>query len=119
MHYKLVPGVNIDSLISYCPVQYKHILLRALLKYISISFDLTEHFTFSEIQPIFEELKLVLIGSQGAGKSTIANAILKEKVFTFWTSFRSDYIKKTRRVSGTQIHLTPQTCNCLLCTGFI
>ncbi len=47
----------------------------------------------------------MLIGSQGAGKSTIANAILKEKVFRFWTSFRRDYIK-TRRVSGTQIHLT-------------
>uniref|UniRef100_A0A672LZ27 AIG1-type G domain-containing protein n=1 Tax=Sinocyclocheilus grahami TaxID=75366 RepID=A0A672LZ27_SINGR len=59
-----------------------------------------------EIQPIFEELKLVLIGSQGAGKSTIANAILKKKVFTFWTSYRSDYVKETRTVSGTQIHLT-------------
>ncbi|XP_058639272.1 uncharacterized protein LOC131544809 [Onychostoma macrolepis] len=59
-----------------------------------------------ENQPIFEELKLVLIGSQGSGKNTIANAILKEKVFTFWTSFRSDYIKETRTVSGTKIQLT-------------
>ncbi|XP_016353755.1 myosin-1-like [Sinocyclocheilus anshuiensis] len=58
-----------------------------------------------EIQPIFEDLKLVLIGSQGAGKNTIANAILKEKVFTFWTSLRSVHIKETRTVSGTQIHL--------------
>ncbi len=48
----------------------------------------------------------MLIGSQGAGKSTVANAILNEKVFRFWTSLRSDYIKQTRRVSGTQIHLT-------------
>ncbi len=47
----------------------------------------------------------MLIGSQGAGKSTIANAILNEKVFRFWTSLTSDYIKQTRRVSGTQIHL--------------
>uniref|UniRef100_A0A9J8DD13 Pyrin domain-containing protein n=1 Tax=Cyprinus carpio carpio TaxID=630221 RepID=A0A9J8DD13_CYPCA len=59
-----------------------------------------------EIQPIFEELKLVLIGSQGAGKNTIANAILKEKAFTFWTSYKSVHIKKTCTVSGTQIHLT-------------
>ncbi|RXN14737.1 GTPase IMAP family member 4-like protein [Labeo rohita] len=58
-----------------------------------------------EIEPIFEELKLVLIGCQGAGKNTIANAILKEKVFTFWTSYKSVYMKDTRRVSGTQIHL--------------
>uniref|UniRef100_A0A672RBH1 AIG1-type G domain-containing protein n=1 Tax=Sinocyclocheilus grahami TaxID=75366 RepID=A0A672RBH1_SINGR len=56
-------------------------------------------------KPIFEDLKLVLIGSQGAGKNTIANAILKEKVFTFWTSLRSVHIKETRTVSGTQIHL--------------
>lgn len=40
------------------------------------------------------------------GKNTIANAILNEKVFRFWTSLTSDYIKQTRRVSGTQIHLT-------------
>lgn len=59
-----------------------------------------------EIQPIFEELKLVLIGSQGAGKNNIANAILKEKAFTFWTSYKSIHIKETRTVSGTQIHLT-------------
>ncbi|XP_016414410.1 uncharacterized protein LOC107745092 [Sinocyclocheilus rhinocerous] len=58
-----------------------------------------------EIQPIFEDLKLVLIRSKGAGKNSIANAILKEKVFTFWTSFRSVHIKETRTVSGTQIHL--------------
>ncbi|XP_043101595.1 GTPase IMAP family member 9-like [Puntigrus tetrazona] len=59
-----------------------------------------------EIQPIFEDLKLVLIGSQGAGKNAIANAILGKKVFTFWTSFKSKYVKETCRVSGTRIHLT-------------
>ncbi len=48
----------------------------------------------------------MLIGSQGAGKSTVANDIFREKVFRFWTSLTSDYIKQTRRVSGTQIHLT-------------
>ncbi|XDV19034.1 hypothetical protein PO909_024609 [Leuciscus waleckii] len=58
-----------------------------------------------EIEPIFEELKLVLIGIQGAGKNTIGNAIFREKVFTFWTSYKSDYVKETRNVSGTRIHL--------------
>ncbi|KAK2913337.1 hypothetical protein Q8A67_001736 [Cirrhinus molitorella] len=56
-----------------------------------------------EIQPIFEELKLVLIGSQRAGKKVIANAIFKEKVFRFRVSHKNVHIKKT--VSGTQIHL--------------
>ncbi|KAK7177059.1 hypothetical protein R3I93_001114 [Phoxinus phoxinus] len=62
-----------------------------------------------EIEPIFEELKLVLIGIQGAGKNTIGNAIFRKKVFTFWTSYKSDSnkksLKETHKVSGTQIHL--------------
>ncbi|KAK7171098.1 hypothetical protein R3I94_001112 [Phoxinus phoxinus] len=58
------------------------------------------------IQPVFRELKLVLIGFQGAGKNTVGNAILRDKIFTFWTSFRRDHVKETRTVSGTQIHLT-------------
>ncbi|XP_067293825.1 uncharacterized protein [Pseudorasbora parva] len=57
------------------------------------------------IQPVFEELKLVLIGSQGAGKNAIGNAIFREKIFTLWTSYKSHYVKETRTVSGTQIHL--------------
>lgn len=47
----------------------------------------------------------MVIGIQGAGKNTICNAIFREKVFTFWTSYRSGYVKETRTVSGTQIHL--------------
>ncbi len=64
-----------------------------------------EHFAFSEIQPIFDELKLVLIGNNGAGKNTLANAIFEKEVFTFWTSYTSIHIKETCTVSGTQIHL--------------
>uniref|UniRef100_A0A8C0YTS4 Uncharacterized protein n=2 Tax=Cyprinus carpio TaxID=7962 RepID=A0A8C0YTS4_CYPCA len=58
-----------------------------------------------EIHPIFEELKLVLIGSNGAGKNTIANAIFEKEVFTFWTSHTSVHIKETCTASGMQIHL--------------
>ncbi|XDV19031.1 hypothetical protein PO909_024607 [Leuciscus waleckii] len=58
-----------------------------------------------ENDPILDELKLVLIGIQGAGKNNIGNAIFREKVFTFWTSYKSDYIKEIRKVSGTRIHL--------------
>lgn len=64
-----------------------------------------ECFAFSEIQPIFDELKLVLIGNNGAGKNTIANAIFEKEVFTFWTSYTSVHIKETCTVSGMQIHL--------------
>ncbi|XP_026107133.1 GTPase IMAP family member 4-like [Carassius auratus] len=58
-----------------------------------------------EILPIFEELKLVLIGCNGAGKNTIANAIFEKEVFTFWTSYTSVHIKETCTASGMQIHL--------------
>ncbi|XP_067227744.1 uncharacterized protein [Chanodichthys erythropterus] len=59
-----------------------------------------------EIQPIFEELKLVLIGSHGVGKNSIGNAILRKKVFTFWRVRKHVDIKETRTVSRRQIHLT-------------
>ncbi|KAK9978441.1 hypothetical protein ABG768_020192 [Culter alburnus] len=59
-----------------------------------------------EIQPVFEELKLVLIGSQGVGKNSIGNAILRKKVFTSWRVRKHVDIKETRTVSRRQIHLT-------------
>ncbi|XP_048034677.1 uncharacterized protein LOC125260362 [Megalobrama amblycephala] len=59
-----------------------------------------------EILPVFEELKLVLIGSQGVGKNSIGNAILRKKVFTFWRGRKHADIKETRTVSQRRIHLT-------------
>lgn len=48
----------------------------------------------------------MLIGSHGVGKNSIGNAILRKKVFTFWTVRKHDDIKETRTVSRRRIHLT-------------
>ncbi|XP_048038047.1 LOW QUALITY PROTEIN: structural maintenance of chromosomes protein 2-like [Megalobrama amblycephala] len=60
----------------------------------------------AEILPVFEELKLVLIGSHGVGKNSIGNAILRKKVFTYWKVRKHADIKETRTVSRRRIHLT-------------
>ncbi|KAK7171099.1 hypothetical protein R3I94_001113 [Phoxinus phoxinus] len=59
-----------------------------------------------EIKPVFEELKLVLIGSHDVGKNSIGNAIFRKKIFTYWKVRKHVDIKETRTVSGRRIHLT-------------
>lgn len=56
-------------------------------------------------QPIFDELKIVLIGRKNAGKNKVGNAIVGRKVFTFWNTFRRGTMNKTATVSERQIHL--------------
>ncbi|XP_056316967.1 GTPase IMAP family member 9-like [Danio aesculapii] len=62
--------------------------------------------TLSDIKPVFEDLKLVLIGCRGAGKNTVANAIFGKKVFTYWTVFTHKHIPVTQKVSGRRIQLS-------------
>lgn len=61
---------------------------------------------YEGIQPVFNELKLVLIGSHGDGKNSIGNEIFRKKVFTCWRTWKNVNIEVTHTVSGRQIQLT-------------
>lgn len=61
---------------------------------------------FLGIQPIYNELKLVLIGSHDVGKNSIGNEIFRKKVFSFWKIRKHIAIEVTHIVSGRRIHLT-------------
>lgn len=61
---------------------------------------------FLGIQPIYNELKLVLIGSHDVGKNSIGKEIFRKKVFSSWKVLQHVDIEVTRTVSGRRIHLT-------------
>ncbi|XP_072544864.1 uncharacterized protein [Salminus brasiliensis] len=54
--------------------------------------------------PLFKELHLVIIGCHGSGKNDIVNAIFRNNVFTFSTSFKK-HVEKKRTVFGTKVTL--------------
>ncbi|XP_066537290.1 uncharacterized protein [Hoplias malabaricus] len=63
------------------------------------------HETDKESVPLFEKIRIVLLGYHEAGKNTIGNTILRKKAFTHWNNKTGHYSKADSTIFGRRVSL--------------